>query len=163
MTAEDMPEYSNWLIIATTIFLVWALMFAGVRVWAKVTRNLSWSAGDSIFAGAFVCLQVMSTFAHADSCSILQSLGVAQCTCVYLAISFGFEREDATPSTSDALSYKKVSAANVGLQHRLRVFCRRCSQATSSMSCALVCPNAQLRSSLEISQGVWSNKDQHWQ
>ena len=73
MAEHNAPEYAHWLLVATIILLVWAFLFGGVRVWAKVkaesddcavfgadrplfqiTSNMSWSHGDSIFAAAFV-------------------------------------------------------------------------------------------------------------
>ena len=63
-TTTEPPEYSHWLTIATTIALLWALIFAGVRTWGKLTRSLIWSFYDNVFTTAFVRVPVRKYSRH---------------------------------------------------------------------------------------------------
>jgi hypothetical protein len=46
-----------------------------------------------------------------DVSDTFQIIGIGQCSCVYLAISYGTGRLSAPVSSNDALAYKKVSCA----------------------------------------------------
>jgi hypothetical protein len=59
MAGHDSPSYSHWLTIATTIFLIWTILFVAVRLWAKLTKSLPWSFYDNLFAAAFVSVFVL--------------------------------------------------------------------------------------------------------
>lgn len=54
MEQQSAPDYSHWLTIATTIFLVWTILFVTARVFGKLTRNLSWALNDSVYSAALV-------------------------------------------------------------------------------------------------------------
>ena len=56
MAKKDESNYSSWLVIATTIFFVWALIFAGLRTWTKVKK--AFQLNDAFFVSALVSLIV---------------------------------------------------------------------------------------------------------
>ena len=56
MANKDESNYSSWLIIATTIFLIWGLIFAALRTWTKLKK--AFQLNDAFFVSALVGLIV---------------------------------------------------------------------------------------------------------